>query len=238
MKIFGFIGSPLKDKSNTYTLTRMLVDKLANIDNRIECDIITASDVHITPCTGCWSCMAKGFCPLDARDDMAILKDKMVKSNLIIWGSPVYAMQVSGQMKTFLDRLAHWYHTLRLVGKPGVTVSTTAGAGLEEVHQYLKVLLNAAGVKVVSTLDTYGTLPGTLLNPENASKLAEEVAYKIYPFITGSTPIETDEGLEKSFQTNKTKVMYGAEVLGADLIYWQDHGMMEMNSFEELLHKR
>ncbi|EKF84761.1 flavodoxin family protein [Methanobacterium formicicum] len=237
MRIFGFIGSPLKNKSNTYTLTKMMLDKLQDIDGNLKYDLFTAEDVNIMSCKGCWSCMSSGFCPLDERDDMGVLKKKMLESNLIIWGSPVYAMQVSGQMKTFLDRLAHWYHTLRLAGKPGVTVSTTAGSGLEEVHGYLRVVLNATGVKVVSTLDTFGTLPGTLVNHENALKSANKVAYEIYPFLTGEKPITSDKGLEETFQANKIKVTYGAEVLVADRRYWEENGILEMNSFNELLQK-
>lgn len=236
-KIVGFIGSPLKKKSNTYTLTKMMLNKLLEIDSNIKFDLITAGDVDIQSCNGCWSCMKLGKCPLDEMDDMAFLKEKMLNSDFIIWGSPVYAMHVSGQMKTFLDRLASWYHTFRLAGKPGITVSTTAGAGLEEVHDYLKLVLNAAGVKVVSALDSFGTLPGTLIAPEEALKSAHKAAYEIYPHLTGEKNIETDEGLEYSFQVNKNKVIYGAEVLKADYEYWEENGMLKMDSFEDLLKK-
>lgn len=237
MKIFGFIGSPLKTRSNTYTLTKMMIDELLQIDRDIEYDLLTAGDVDIRPCKGCWSCMNMGICPLDKKDDMESLKKEMLESNLIIWGSPVYAMQVSGQMKTFLDRLASWYHTLRLAGKPGVSVSTTAGGGLEEVHQYLRLLLNGTGVKVIATLDTFGTLPGTLTDNESASRSAIETAHKIYPFITGVRNIESDEGLEHSFQVNKNKVIYADQVLKADHNYWRERKMLELCSFKELLEK-
>lgn len=149
IKIFGFIGSPLQKRSNTYTLTKMMIDKLLEKNRAIEYSLFTAGDVNIQSCTGCWSCMTHGQCPLDKKDDMAFLKEEMMGSDLIIWGSPVYALHVSGQMKTFLDRLVNWYHTLRLAGKSGVTVSTTAGSGLEEVHQYLRLLLSVSGVKTI-----------------------------------------------------------------------------------------
>lgn len=235
MKIFGFIGSPLKDKSNTYVLTKMMLDKLVEIDKDIKFHLITAGDVNIQSCKGCWSCMNVGKCPLDKKDDMTILKQRMLDSDFIIWGSPVYVMQVSGQMKTFLDRLASWYHTFRLAGKPGITVSTTAGAGLEEVHKYLKLVLNAAGVKVVSSLETFGTLPKTLVDPEDALKSAHKIAYEIYPYLTCKKTVETDENLEYSFQINKNKVIYAKEVLKADYKYWEKNKMLEMESFEELL---
>lgn len=237
MKIFGFIGSPLKKRSNTYTLTKMMIDKLLEKERDIEYTLLTSGDVEIQSCNGCWSCMTHGSCPLEKKDDMTFLKEEMMKSDLIIWGSPVYAMQVSGHMKTFLDRLVIWYHTLKLAGKPGVTVSTTAGAGLEEVHRYLKLLFNAAGIKTVYSLDAYGTLPGSLTNPENALKSANKAANVIYAFINGEKSIESDKDLEHAFQVNKNKVIYGAEVLRADYKYWKEHEMLEINSFEELLRK-
>jgi len=215
----------------------MMIDKLLKLDNNIKFDLITAGDVNIQPCKGCWSCMRLGKCPLDKLDDMAFLKEKMLDSDFIIWGSPVYAMQVSGQMKVFLDRLASWYHTFRLAGKPGITVSTTAGAGLDEVHEYLKLVLNMTGVKVVSSLETYGTLPETLVSSENALNSAHKMAYEIYPYLTGEKTIETDKGLEYSFQVNKNKVIYGAEVLKADYEFWRENKMLELNSFKDVLNR-
>lgn len=235
MKIFGFIGSPLKKKSNTYTLTKMMLNKLLQMDGNIEYNLFTAGDMDIQSCNGCWSCMTHGTCPLDTKDDMEFLKEEMMESDLLIWGSPVYAMHVSGQMKIFLDRLVCWYHTIRLAGKPGITVSTTAGYGLEEVHQYLHSLFNVVGVKTICSLDTYGTLPGHI-DYENALKSAEKAAQEIYPFLNGKKTIESDEWLEYAFQAMKNKVMH-KNALKADYEYWKEHKMLEMNSFEELLQK-
>ncbi len=237
MKIFGFIGSPLKKKSNTYTLTKMMIDKLLEKDGDIKYTLLTAGNVNIWSCNGCWSCMTQGLCPLDIKDDMAFLKEEMLESDLIIWGSPVYAMHISGQMKTFLDRLASWYHTLRLAGKPGITVSTTAAKGLDEVHQYLRLLFSVSGVKTIYSLDTYGTLPGTIVDLESAQKSADKAANEIYPYLTDEKVIESDEWLEYSFQTMKNKVM-NKDDLNGDYNYWHEHGMLEMNSFKELLQKK
>lgn len=233
MKIFGFIGSPLKKKSNTYTLTKMMVNKLREMED-FEYTLLTAGDVDIQSCNGCWSCMTQGSCPLDEKDDMAYLKEDMLESDLIIWGSPVYTMHISGQMKTFLDRLANWYHTLRLAGKPGVTVSTTAGSGLDEVHQYLHLLFSVSGVKTIYSLDTIGTLPDTIVDPGSAQKSADKAANEVYHFLNGEKRIESDKWLEYSFQKMKDKVMH-KNSLNADYEYWKEHEMLEMNSFKELL---
>jgi len=236
-KIFAFIGSPLKENSNTYNLTKMMTDSIIERDKNITCEILTAGHVNLNYCKGCWSCMTKGFCPQDKTDDMGIIRGKMLKADFIIFGSPVYIMQVSGQMKTFLDRLCAWYHTIRLAGKPGITVSTTANSGLKEVHDFLYMLMSALGIKVIANLDTIGFFPKVLKDPVEAKEKALKTADIIYPYITGKKPVETDETLEEFFIAMKNKSTFGREHLPADYEYWEKSGMLEVNSYKELLKK-
>lgn len=53
--VFAFIGSPLKEASNTYVLTKMLLDRWAEMDDSIEYDILTSGHVRIDSCRGCWN---------------------------------------------------------------------------------------------------------------------------------------------------------------------------------------
>jgi len=236
-KIFGFIGSPLKESSNTYTLTKIMLDKLVEMDGNIKYELITAGDVNINYCRGCWSCMIRGRCPQDNKDDMGSIKEKMIDSDFIIWGSPVYTMQVSGQMKTFMDRLAAWYHLMMLAGKPGLTAVTTSGGGMDEVHDFIGMLLCTIGVKVVGELGTYATLPKTFRDPDDAEKKAHEAANHVYPYLNGDKKVETDEYLEQSFQAMKFKVTMASDMLKSDYRYWEENGMLKLNSFDELLKK-
>ena len=236
-KIFAFIGSPLKERSNTYTLTMMMVERLKEMDKDITADVLTAGHVNIKSCLGCWTCMTKGFCPLDKQDDMGMLKEKMLQADFIIWGSPVYTYTVSGQMKTFLDRLAAWYHQIRLAGKPGLTVTTTAGNGMDQVHLLLGMLLNALGVKIVANLETYGYFPKTLKDPDEARKAAHAAAEQIYPYFIGKKQIESDPDIEECFKMMKQKSVMGREWLPADYAYWEKNDMLSLNSYAELLAK-
>lgn len=236
-QIFAFIGSPLKERSNTYALTMMLIERLREMDPSVEAEVLTAGHVNIRYCTGCWTCMTKGFCPLDKQDDMGKLKESMLKADFIILGSPVYTYSVSGQMKTFLDRLAAWYHQIRLAGKPGLTVATTAGSGMEQVHQLLGLLLGALGVKTVATLETHGYFPKTLKDPEAALQAARAAAEKVYPYLAGEQRVESDREMEECFQAMKRKSVMGREWLPADYAYWEKNGMLGLNSYAELLKK-
>lgn len=79
--------------------------------------------------------------------------EAMAGADLIILTSPVYAMDVSGQMKALLDHLCFMWMShrpdLRMFDKVGVTVSTTAGAGLGHAAKTLKNCLVFLGVKRV-----------------------------------------------------------------------------------------
>jgi len=235
--IFAYIGSPLKERSNTYTLTMMLIERLKEMDSTVTAEVLTAGHVNVHYCTGCWICMTRGFCPLDKRDDMGKLKEKMLQTDFIIFGSPVYTYTVSGQMKTFLDRLAAWYHQVRLAGKPGMTVATTAGSGMDQVHNLLGMLLGALGVKTVATLETHGYFPKTLKDTAEARKAAHTAAEKIYPYLTGEKQVESDPEMEECFKMMKQKSVLGREWLPADYAYWEKNGMLGLNSYAELLKK-
>ncbi len=235
--VFAFIGSPLKERSNTWTLTMMLLERLKEMDPQVTFEALTAGHVTVRPCLGCWCCMTKGVCPLDAKDDIGALKQKMLAADVIIFGSPVYTYSVSGQMKTFLDRLASWYHTIRLAGKPGVTVATTAGSGMDQVHQLLGLLLSALGVKVVTTLETHGYFPKTLKDPEGARRAAHAAAEALYPYLSGAQRVESDPEMEEAFRIMKQKSVMGRQWLPADHAYWEQHGMLGVESYAALLAK-
>ena len=194
-KIFAFIGSPLKEKSNTYTLTKMMLDRLKSLDKDIQYEILTSGQVKINYCLGCWTCMTKGFCPQDKLDDMGMLKEKMMAADFIIWGSPVYIMHVSGQMKTFLDRLCCWFHLIKLAGKPGLTVATTGQQGLETIHEYFEMLLGSLGVVSVGRLDAVGYYE-RLKDPQEAQRKAEDAAKQIYPYIIGERVPQSNKLME------------------------------------------
>lgn len=234
-KVFGFIGSPLKEKSNTYALTKMCLEHLKDLDPEINYELLTAGHVDLTFCCGCWHCMSQGGCVKDKLDDMGMLREKMLEADFIILGSPVYAMHVTGQMKTFLDRLASWYHILMLRGKAGMTVATTAGLGLEIATDFLTSHMSSLGIKVVGSLEHHGFYPGQLDDPDSAMEKARTTAKEILSYITGEKEISSDERLEQSFQSMKQKVTHGAKYLTGDRAYWDSHNMMQLESFAQLI---
>jgi multimeric flavodoxin WrbA len=70
----------------------------------------------------------------------------------IVFASPVYIDNVSGQMKIFFDRLADAIHYQLLAGKYGCSVATTHTSGGDEVTAYQNHVLNYLGVVAVGGL--------------------------------------------------------------------------------------
>ena len=65
---------------------------------------------NIKECTGCYTCWSKtpGTCIFDHKkvgDDMQMLRKKYREADLVVFASPLYIFNVSGTLKTFMDRL-------------------------------------------------------------------------------------------------------------------------------------
>jgi len=75
-------------------------------------EFINLFDLSYMDCIGCWSCKLKngkscGHCAMD--DDLKPLLGRIEDSDVIVLGSPVYFGNLSGQMRSFTDRLLFQY---------------------------------------------------------------------------------------------------------------------------------
>jgi multimeric flavodoxin WrbA len=102
MKITAFNGSPKGPKGNTQVMVNEFLGGAQEAGAETECIFLAEKDIK--PCKGCFGCWIRtpGECPAD--DDMPELLDKILKSDIIVYASPVYVGSVTGLMKNFLDR--------------------------------------------------------------------------------------------------------------------------------------
>jgi multimeric flavodoxin WrbA len=142
MKIIAINGSPRTVRSTTRRLAQFVLDGAAEAG--AETDMIDLCDLRITPCTACDACSLNGICVND--DDIPALIDRMKEADGIVFASPVYIDNVSGQMKIFFDRLADAIHYQLLAGKYGCSVATTHTSGGDEVVAYQNHVLNYLAV--------------------------------------------------------------------------------------------
>jgi multimeric flavodoxin WrbA len=119
-----------------------------------ETEIIDLIECRIAPCTACEGCTLTGTCIFD--DDVAGIIRRMRDADGIVFGSPVYIDNVTGQMKVFFDRLADAIHYQVLAGKYGCAVATTHESGGAEVVAYLGVI-SVGGIGMATKGDS-GTI--------------------------------------------------------------------------------
>lgn len=70
------------------------------------------ADYLIHYCLGCGSCSRKQDGKCVQSDDMALILEKMVQADIIVFATPVYFYNMAAQMKTLIDRTCPRYNEL------------------------------------------------------------------------------------------------------------------------------
>jgi multimeric flavodoxin WrbA len=109
MKVIAINGSPRKEW-NTATLINKALEGAKS--QGAETELIHLYDLDYKGCKSCFSCKTKGSksygqCSVD--DDLKDVFKKVEEADALILGSPVYLGNVSGEMKSFIERLIFQY---------------------------------------------------------------------------------------------------------------------------------
>jgi multimeric flavodoxin WrbA len=99
MKILGVSCSPRKNGNTVAMLNESLT---AAEGEGAEVELFSVAGKNIQPCDGCWGCTKTGKCHI--KDDVAILQDKMIAADGIIFGTPIYFWGMTAQAKAIMDR--------------------------------------------------------------------------------------------------------------------------------------
>ena len=105
MKNVLVISSSLRNKSNSETLAQEFAKGAAEAGNKVE--VVSLRGKKIAFCTGCLACQKKGKCVIN--DDANAIATKMKKAEVIVFATPIYYYEMSGQLKTTLDRANSLY---------------------------------------------------------------------------------------------------------------------------------
>ena len=103
MKTLVVEASPRRDGNST-TLARSLIRGLRDA-GETQITELFLNDMDIRHCDGCWSCIKldQPGCVID--DDMTGVYPLIAEADLLVFATPIYWWTISGQMKTFMDRL-------------------------------------------------------------------------------------------------------------------------------------
>lgn len=159
-QILTILGSPHNGNSNTRALVEGFVEDVEEEGVPLDHQVISLGQKKVLPCRGCWNCTKSKPCPL-AHDDLEAIKAAMLSCDMLILACPVYANQVTAQMKALFDRLFTWCHVFPLLGKYSMSACTTGNDGHREVGRYLEKMLATYGTSSFGTLSSIGAFtPG------------------------------------------------------------------------------
>lgn len=198
-----------KRKMNTYKLL-VQIKALLTEDNA-DVEIISLYDLDIKDCIGCEHCISKDNCVLN--DDVAMLMEKISEADGIIISSPVYLQQVSGKMKTFIDRTCKWFHRPILYAKPILSVATTKGSGLRASLSYLDSVSAQWGAM------SGGCVGRTIRNIDTSVNKKELLAF--VKLLHEPKNYNPSLGSLISFEVQK---VLSQHLIGLDTMYWKEKG--------------
>ena len=240
MKVVVLMGSPRK--KDGFKVCEKIKERLMNhLGDCLEFEYIMLSKLHIEECRGCEQCITKGeqYCPI--KDDLQQVVEKLIGADGVILVSPVYACQVSATFKKVIDRLSYLFHRPELIGKPTITVLTTAGGGIKATKSYLKLVADGWACHLIGQLSIVSTRYfegrwGCMANDikykqkidGQIDRLAMQLGVSIQERVEGK---KVKPNLYDVFMFNALKSKtYTSK---ADYIYWEEKGWLSQSYYYE-----
>ncbi|MFX0139442.1 MAG: flavodoxin family protein [Candidatus Hodarchaeota archaeon] len=117
-KLLGIMGSP-RINGNTHVLVSKILEGAKG--KGAETDLILLKDLNIKECDGCHTCWKGKEC--SKMDDMNDIYLRIIKNDIILFGTPVYWYGPTALIKAFLDRFVYFNcpeNRAKLKGKSAV----------------------------------------------------------------------------------------------------------------------
>ena len=102
------LSSSLRSGSNSEHLAKECEKGALAAGHDVE--FISLKGKNIRFCIGCLVCQSGRPCVL--QDDMAEIMEKVKSAEVVVFATPIYYYEMSGQLKTLLDRLNPLYPTV------------------------------------------------------------------------------------------------------------------------------
>ena len=105
MKKVVVISTSLRLGSNSQMLAEQFAEGAKASGNEVE--LISLRGKEIKFCVGCLSCQTTGACIF--KDDVPAIMERVLNADVVCWATPIYYYEMSGQMKTLIDRMNAMY---------------------------------------------------------------------------------------------------------------------------------
>ena len=229
MKILACLGSYRK-KGNTARVVQMIEARMqalaAQQNAPLEWETLFLGDMDIRPCRGCRVCFDRGEdrCPL--KDDIPLIRAKMDAADGLLLASPVYVDDVSGLVKTWMDRLAYLCHRPALGGKCAYPLATVGGGATGHTLRTMNAALLTWGYHLVGQT---GLKMGALASAEELphyQAAADKVADKLYHAVAQKQALSPSFVSLLAFKVQQ--LAWQREPPGSfDHTWWQGQGWLE-----------
>lgn len=105
MKKVIVISTSLRVGSNSDMLADKFTEGALHAGHDVE--KISLAGKNISFCRGCLTCQKLGRCVID--DDANGIMQKVLNADVVVWVTPIYYYEMSGQMKVMIDRMNAMY---------------------------------------------------------------------------------------------------------------------------------
>jgi multimeric flavodoxin WrbA len=207
-------------------------------DENLKINIFHPQNSFINKCLGCERCFFEGRCFQDKKDDMGVIKKEMLSSDIIIFASPIYFVNVSGDMKIFLDRISNLAHLLPLRGKAGICILSSCGNGVHHTLDYMNTVMSFLGLYVIDKYNvSHYTEEQLDKNPDYMKDKISESATKIIECLKKSSS-RSNETLEIIYKNLKNYIENSKELNKNEYKYWKNNNMLDFKTYEQLISKK
>ena len=132
------VSSSLRSHSNSERLADEFVRGVQESGNYAEHISLRDKTIHF--CKGCLTCQESQRCVI--HDDADMIVQKMRTADVIVFATPIYYYEMSGQMKTLLDRANPKAHLAGTILGNGVDAAGTieGHSALQEAYEMGKAI--------------------------------------------------------------------------------------------------
>lgn len=227
-KVTAFVGSARK--KHTYDAARRFLDALGAL-GEVESEIVILNGHRFGACLGCKQCFAKGedACPLE--DDRDALIGKMDASDGVVFATPNYSFQLSGQMKLILDRLGFVFHRPRFFGRSFTSIVAQGIYGGRKIERYLDFVGFGLGFNTVKGSVFTALEPMTGEESRKIDRLLAAQARRFHESLMG--PSFPSPSLFKLMAFRMSRTSMGLELDEASYDYrcYRDKGWFDSDYF-------
>ena len=105
MKKVVVLSTSLRAGSNSHAMAEQFAEGAKAAGHEVE--LISLRGKEIKFCIGCLKCQETGACVF--KDDVPAIMESVLNADVVCWATPIYYYEMSGQMKTLIDRMNAMY---------------------------------------------------------------------------------------------------------------------------------